>query len=102
MSEYRGFYAVCILAVAGLLCAVGAEIRDDDTDEPAPAPSATTMRTAPQGIRTTYPDCRDTDERPCVAWAEDGSALVTEEGRRIPVIVATRDTTVRPRLITVK
>jgi hypothetical protein len=101
---YGGFYVVAGLAAVGLLVAVGISTQTsvDDVPPVAVSPSVTTMRTAGQAGTVTYPDCRDTAERPCVEYAEDFSTLVTESGARLPAVTVSRDTVSRPRTITIR
>lgn len=101
-GSYTGFYFIAGLAAVGLLVAVGASLgQGDETPGPSPTPMVTGVQQATQGPQTTYPDCRDTAERPCVEWAEDYAWLVTETGARLPVITVSRSTG-RPRMITIK
>lgn len=92
---------VCAAAFAGFVLTVASGTRSPNP-EPVPAPSATTMRTAKQAPADTFPDCRDTAERPCVEWHEDAAWLVTETGARLPAIPVSRDESSRPRMITIR
>lgn len=85
-----------VAAVATILCVINAGRRNEP---PAPGPTGG-MRTATQGPRTTYPDCRDA-EVPCVSRVSGDAWLVTETGARIPAIVVSVDEKSRPRMVTI-
>lgn len=102
MSEYRGFYAVCGVAVVGLLTAVAVNMGREDQPGPDPVPSATTMRTAPQGAPRTFLECRETPERPCVEVGTVESYLVFADGTGIPADVLNVDRSVTPAVVTIR
>jgi hypothetical protein len=68
-----------------------------DVVDPSPTSG---LRTATQGPRTTYPDCRDA-QPPCVSRVGGGTWLLTESGARIPVAVVGSDERAVPRTVTI-
>lgn len=94
---------VATLAGVGVFGALIIIVASGQRGEVTPTPTASVtsgLRTATQGPRSTYPDCRDA-QPPCVSRVAGEAWLITESGARIPVTVVDTDERSTPRTVTV-